>query len=123
MITAHPRVLGISLGIGITISLVAGTVFAVAADKVWLYAVGTMMFITGLVALVVGLLGALEPREGWATGKSSRTEETRARSIARQLAEQHPDIEDRSGWALAVWGVVVGGVLIGLAMAAFTVSA
>lgn len=122
MITAHPRVLAVSLGAGIAISLVGGTLFAWLGDKLWLYGVGTMLFISGMIALVVGLSGALEPREGWATGKGTHSAEARARSIARQITDEHPRLEDRSGWALAIWGIVVGGGLIALAMIAFTIS-
>ncbi|MGI8774182.1 MAG: hypothetical protein ACR2KQ_04080 [Actinomycetota bacterium] len=122
MITAHPRVLAVSCGVGLAISLVAGTLFAWLGDKLWLYAVGTMLFISGMIALVVGLSGALEPREGWATGRGARSQEAQVRSIARQVTNEHPGLEDRSGWALAVWGVVVGGGLIALAMLAFAIS-
>ena len=116
MNVAGPRVLAVSLGSALALSVVTGSLYAWLADKVWSYAVGTMMFIIGAFVLALGLLGAIEPPEGWA---STRKKQEGRRSMAMKVVEQNPGVEAPSGWALAVWGVVVGGPLIGLSLWAF----
>jgi hypothetical protein len=123
MKVSGPRALLISLGVGFAIGLVSGSLFALIFDKVWLYGVGTMLFITGLIAFVMGMLGALEPREGWATGKGTKAQDRAGRhSLSARFTEEHPQVEDASPLSLAVWGALVGLPLIGLSMIAFALS-
>ncbi len=100
--------------------MVLGTVYALVADKLLVYGIGTMSFVVDTIVLAMGLLGALEPEEGWATQK--RTKGGR-RSLGAQVTQQHPDLEDASPLALGVWGVLVGAPLIGLAFLAFNLAA
>ena len=104
---------------GLFVSLVLGSLYAWLADKIWMYGVGTVLFILGTIALCMGLLGGLEPEDGWATRR--RTPERR--SFASQIAGSHPEIEETSPWALAIWGVVVGGPMILLSIGAFSLAA
>lgn len=117
--TSSARVIGISLLVGTGIGIVAGTLFALFFDRQVLYAIGAMLFLTGLIALVMGLLGAIEPAEGWATGTRTQEMGGGRRSLAARVAEEHPNIEDSSGWTLAVWGALVGLPLIALSVLAF----
>jgi len=119
MNVSHPRALIVSLGVALGLAIVTGIVYALLADKILVYGIGTMLFVVGVVALAMGLLGALEPEEGWATQKRTRGR----RSMAAKVTQQHPDLDDQSPLALGVWGVVVGGPLIALAFLAFNVAA
>lgn len=110
------RILVISLGVGIVVGLVGGVAFAAAADKVVWHGIGTGWVIVGIIAFGIGMLGATEPPGGWATGARARE---RRRSALRTISEEHPKLETASSLDLAVWGLVVGGGLIGLALLAF----
>lgn len=117
---SNAKVIGLSLLIGATLGIVSGIVFALVFDKQVIYGIGAMLFLTGLIAFVMGILGAVEPSEGWATGRGTRTQEARGRrSLAARVSEEHPRIQDASGWALAAWGTLVGLPLIGLSWLAF----
>ncbi len=120
---SNVRVIGISLLVGTGIGVAAGTLFAIFFDRQVLYAIGAMLFITGLIALVMGLLGAIEPSEGWATGPKTGEAAGGRRSLAARVAEEHPGVEDSSGWALAAWGALVGLPLIALSWLAFYLAA
>lgn len=117
------RALLISLGVGLSIGLGAGTVFALVFDKVWTYGVGTMLFITGLIVLVMGLLGALEPKGGWATARGTQAQDRGRRALAARVTEEHPELEEASALSLAVWAVGVGFPLIALSILAFYLAA
>jgi hypothetical protein len=119
MNVSSPRSLMLSFGAALVFSVVLGSMYAWLADKVLAYAIGTVLFIVGVVVLVVGLLGALEPKHGWATGKKS----TGRRSMAAQVTRDHPELEEATPLQLGVWGVLVGLPLIVLALVAFNVSA
>lgn len=123
MTVGHPRVLLISLLCGIALAVVVATVWSLLGSTDFIYATGAVMFIVGLIALVVGLLGAAEPEEGWATGKGSNRRQEGRRSFVARVSGEHPRLEGGSSWALAVWGVVVGGGLIALSMGAFAMAA
>jgi hypothetical protein len=116
------KALAASLGVGVAIGTVLGLLFALLADKVILYGIGTGLFVTGIGALAMGLLAATEPPEGWATGKGVSAPQTGRHSLLAKLAEDDPDVAPVSSWSMAVWGLVVGGALIALAMAALSVS-
>lgn len=117
------RALGISLGIGLAIGVIAGTLYALIFDKVVIYGIGTMLFITGLVVLVIGILGAVEPEEGWATGRGTQAAQRDRRALGARLTREHPAFEEASPWALAIWGAGVGLPLVGLGMVAFYLAA
>lgn len=119
MNVASPRVLVISLAVGIGLSIVFGSLFSWLGERIWTYAVGTMLFIFGIVSLCMGLLGAVEPPEGWATRKKGDGR----RSFASQLAGQQPPEAETSPYALAIWGIFVGGPMILLALLAFSLAA
>lgn len=119
MNVASPRSLLMSLAAGIALGVVIGSLYAWLADKIWVYGVGTMLFIFGVISLSMGLLGGLEPEEGWATKR--RTQERR--SFASQLAGSRGNIEEVSPYALAIWGVAVGGPMILLSLLAFSLAA
>lgn len=122
MSVSHPRALFFSILVGTAIAVVAGGLFSLFGDRQLLYSIGSMLFGAGLIALALGLLGATEPSEGWATGVGKRRRQEGRRSLAAKLANQKPDLHQSSPWELAVWGVVVGGGLIGLSMLAFALS-
>ena len=119
MNVASPRALILSFVTALGLSLVLGSLFAWLGDKVWFYAVGAVMFIIGVIVLVIGLLGAVEPKEGWATGKRNRGR----RSLAAAVTRDHPELEEASPIQLGVWGAMVGLPLIALSFVAFTISA
>jgi hypothetical protein len=118
MQVSHPRILGVSLLIGLGLGLGGGVVYALVAGKVIAHGIGTGLFVVGAVALLMGLLGATEPQEGWAT-KPGTEAEMRRRSTVARLAREHPDIDRVTSLGLAVWGVAVGGSLVALSMVAF----
>lgn len=118
------RAIGLSLAVGAALGIVSGVLFALLFDREVVYGIGAMTFLTGVIALVMGLLGALEPEQGWATGRGTQSEEMRARrSLAARVSEEHPNLQSASGWALAAWGVAVGGPLIALSVLAFHLAA
>ena len=116
MNVAGPRALLISLASGIALSIVFGSLYSWLGDRLWTYGVGTMLFIFGIIALCMGLLGAVEPPEGWATRKPTQGR----RSFASQIAESRGEGHEVSPYALAIWGVFVGGPMILLAILAFS---
>lgn len=113
---AGPRALIISLLSGIALSVAFGSLYSWLGDRLWTYAVGTMLFIFGIIALCMGLLGAVEPPDGWATRKPTQGR----RSFASQIASSGGHEPQGSPYALAVWGIVVGGPMILLALFAFS---
>jgi len=116
------RVLAICLVIGFAVGALGGAVFAVASDRLVSYGIGTGLLIVGLIALALGLLGATEPQEGWSIKRRRQEmEESARRSVAARAAREHPSIGGKvSSAGLAVWGLVVGGGLIGLSMLFFS---
>jgi len=110
------RILVISLGVGIGSGLLGGVAWAALTDKVVWHGIGTGWIILGIVAFGIGMIGATEPPQGWAT---SRKRNERRRSALRTVSDEHPKPETASSLDLAVWGLVVGGGLIGLSMLAF----
>lgn len=117
MNVSSPRALIVSLLVGIAVSVVGGALLAFFGDKILLYSVGTIMFVVGALCLALGLLGAAEPADGWATQRRSNS-----RSVAARALSQHPELEDHSSWELAVWALVVGLPLIGLSILCFSLS-
>lgn len=116
MNVASPRALLASLAAGLLLSLVFGSLYSWLGDRLWTYGVATMLFIFGTISLCMGLLGALEPPEGWATRKRPPGR----RSLASQVANQRGENEEVSPYALAVWGVVVGSPMIALSLLLFS---
>ncbi|MFN2390302.1 MAG: hypothetical protein ABR575_11965 [Actinomycetota bacterium] len=111
------RVLLTSLAVGLGLGVTGGIVFALLARKVVFHGVGTGLFLAGLFALALGLLGATEPSDGWRTGASER------RSLAARTARDEGAGDEVSGVDLVVWGVIVGGGLVALSMVAFHLAA
>ncbi len=122
MTVSHPKALAISLGVGIGLALILGTLFSLFGDRDFAWAVGTMLMVIGLIALTMGLLGATEPEDGWATGVGRNRSQEGRRSLAAQVSEQAPGMVRSTSVHLAVWGLVVGGGMIGLSFLAFGVS-
>jgi hypothetical protein len=107
------RVLIICLAIGLFLGIVGGTVYAVVADKIVAYGIGTALLLIGLTALALGLLGAAEPPEGWRLKRRVPGEKTPRRALVSRATYANPNLSDRvSSASLAVWGLVVGGGLL-----------
>jgi hypothetical protein len=119
MNVSSPRSLILSFVTALVISVVLGSIYAWLGDKLWLYATGTFLFILGVIVLVIGLLGAVEPKDGWATDRKRAGR----RSVAATVTREHPELEEASPIQLGVWGALVGLPLIALALVAFTISA
>lgn len=122
MKVSHPKALAYSLGVGVAIAVVGGTIFAVVGDREWLYATGTVGLIVGLIAFAMGLLGAAEPDDGWATGVGRHRRQEGRRSLAAQVSRDAPGVQESNTWHLAAWGIIVGGGLIGLSAIALSLS-
>ena len=118
------RVLGICIVAGFGLGTAGGTVYALIADKLIVYGMATGLLVLGLVALALGLLGATEPPEGWSLKRRTPDEEEMARrSLAARAAYEHPQLENEvSSIHLALWGVVVGGSMVGLSLVLFEVA-
>jgi hypothetical protein len=116
------KVLGLCLLLGFAVGAAAGVVFAVASDRLVSYGIATGLLVVGLIALALGLLGATEPQEGWSLKRRrEEMEESARRSLAARAAREHPSIRTEvNSMGLAVWGLVVGGGLIGLSMLFFS---
>lgn len=110
------RVIGISFLLGLALGGGGGAVYALMADKILWHGVGTGLFFVGIIALGLGLTGAVEPAEGWSSKRAAGR-----RSFAARMVEDE-DVEISSG-ALAVWSFLVGGTLVALSMAAFWAAA
>jgi hypothetical protein len=119
---SSPRALFISLAAGLGVSIVGGGLYALFADKILLYAIGTIMFIVGILSLAIGLLGAVEPEDGWATQRGAKNRKP-GRSVAARALEQHPELDQHSSLELAAWALAVGLPLIGLSILCFNLSA
>ena len=118
----HLKAIGISLAVAAAVASVFGIVYALIADHVLVYGVATGLLVAGLIVLGGGLLGAAEPPEGWITGRGTGRGQFGRRSVVARIATEHPDMEDVSSWALAAWGVVVGGVLLTASVVLFEVA-
>jgi hypothetical protein len=101
----HFKVLLASLVVAAAGGAGGGLVFAWLGHRSLEYGIGTGLFFVSLVCLGLGLLGATEPEEGWA---SRRGVEGR-RSFMARVAGDHPGVERVSSAELFVWGLVVGG--------------
>jgi hypothetical protein len=101
------------------IGAVFGLLYSAFADVAALYGVALGLFVAGLVVVGGGLLGATEPPEGWITGRATGRGQFGRRSIVARIATEHPEVDDVSSWELAAWGVVTGGLLVGLSMILF----
>jgi hypothetical protein len=119
MSIASPRVLLISIGVGLALSVLLGGIYSLLGERSFLYAIGTVSFVLGLVALAVGLLGGAEPQEGWATGRGANRRQEGRRSMVAKATREADAIEEVTSGALIAWGVIVGGGLIVLSMVAF----
>jgi hypothetical protein len=117
-----PRVLGLSIAIAASVGTALGVLFAVLGDRQIFYGIGTGLFVAGLGCAATGLLGATEPSEGWASGRRRHPERGRQGMIARIAESETEGKEEIPSWPMAVWGIVVGGVLIALASAAFSLT-
>jgi hypothetical protein len=102
------KVLLVSFGVAAAGGVAGGIVYSWLGHKSLMYGIGTGLFLVALVCLGLGLLGATEPREGWAAHRGVQGR----RSLVARVASEHPDIEDVSALELLVWGLVVGGGLL-----------
>lgn len=122
MNVSHPKALLISIGAGTALSVVGAAFFVVLSEWDFVYALGTMLLVVGLVALALGLLGATEPPEGWATGRGRNRRQVGRRSLLAQAGSQATGSEQTESLSLAAWGVIVGGVHILLGVLAFSLT-
>jgi hypothetical protein len=113
------RILVLSLVIGIAVGLAGGAAWAALADRVMWHGIGTGWIIVGIITFGIGMIGATEPPDGWATGSRRRE---RRRNALRVVTEDDNRLESASALDLAIWGLVVGGGLIGLSMLAFNLA-
>ena len=104
MNVSSPRALILSFVTAVFLGVVLGSFYSWLGDKVWSYAVGAALFVIGIVVLVIGLLGAVEPKDGWASRKKDRGR----RSVAATVTREHPELEEASPIQLGVWGAVGG---------------
>ena len=116
------RVLGLSIAIATAVGAVLGLLFALLGDRQIFYGIGTGLFVAGIGCAATGLLGATEPPEGWASQRRRHPEGGRQGMIARIAESEVEDPEVVPSWPMAVWGIVVGGTLLGLSAAAFSLS-
>lgn len=116
------RILGLSLIAGALMGIAGGLVFALVGGRVIAHGIGTGLFVVGLLAFGLGVLGATEPPQGWSARRSGRSvPEQGRRSFGARLAGDL-QAEPVTSLDLLVWGVVVGGGLIAASMVAFTVA-
>lgn len=115
-----PRVLALSILIGAAVGAGLGALFATIGDWSLSYGVGTGWFVCAIGCAGAGLLGATEPAEGWASARRRHPEGGRQGVIARIAEDEAAEFKPIPSWPMAVWGIVVGGTLFGLAMAAFS---
>jgi hypothetical protein len=118
----HLKSIAVSVALAGGLGAALGAVYALIAGFVILYGVATGVLIAGVVVLASGLLGAAEPPEGWMTGRGTGRGQFGRRSVVARIAIEHPQIDDVSSWELAVWGLVVGGVLLATATVLFEVA-
>jgi hypothetical protein len=118
----HLKSIAVSVALAGGLGAALGTVYALIAGFVILYGVATGVLIAGVIVLAGGLLGAAEPPEGWFTGRATGRGQFGRRSVVARIASEHPDIEEVSSLELAVWGIVVGGVLLTTATVLFEVA-
>ena len=121
------RLIGVSFAVCLTVGVVAGLLFAWLGHRDMWYALGTGLVIVGLVALAMGLLGATEPKEGWATSRGRIGGRGREGSVPGErqsmMARVGTDSQQMSSWEMVVWGVVVGGGLLLLGGGCFALAA
>jgi hypothetical protein len=106
------KAIAVSILLAGALGAAGGVLYALLADRAILYGVATGVLIAGLATLASGLLGATEPPEGWFTGKGTQRGQFGRRSVVARIASEHPDMSEVSSWGLALWGLVVGGVLL-----------
>jgi hypothetical protein len=117
------RVLVLCLGIGLVLGVAGGSVYAVIADKIVAYGIGTALLVIGIVAMALGLLGAAEPPEGWSLKRRIPGDATPRRGFAARATYASPNMNRRvSSASLAIWGLVVGGGLIAFGAVAFSLA-
>jgi hypothetical protein len=110
------RVLGVSLLVAFAVGGVLGLAYALLAGRVIAHGLGAGWFTVGLMCLAIGLLGAVEPPEGW-RGRGER------RSVAFKLGADTTGTEGPSTFEMLLWGAVVGGILIAISIGAFYIAA
>ncbi|HYY45182.1 MAG TPA: hypothetical protein VE975_08365 [Actinomycetota bacterium] len=111
------KLIGATFGVAAALGVFGGLIFALVTGGVLLYGVGVGLLLVGIGVLGMGLLGATEPKEGWAM-KRARNEGRS--SMASKVMDDLTGETDFSAWEMAVWGVVVGGALIGLSFIPLT---
>lgn len=114
---ANVRVLALSLGIAAALGVGAGFAYGLFSAESIPYGIATGLFVVGIGAFALGLLGATEPPEGWSTRRRRRN--PGRRSTAARAAGDVGVIERVTSLGLVVWGVVVGGGLIALSFVLF----
>jgi len=110
MDVATPRVLALSFAIAAAVGVGAGVAYGLFSAVSVPYGIATGLFIVGIGALALGLLGATEPAGGWSSRR--RRPPGGRRSVAARMAGDVGTVERVSSLGLAVWGVAVGGGLI-----------
>ncbi|MFP5297795.1 MAG: hypothetical protein ACLGHL_02250 [Actinomycetota bacterium] len=122
MNVSHPKALLISIASGIVVSIAGAILFVLLGEWDFVYALGSMLLIVGLMALALGLLGAVEPPEGWATGRGRNRRQVGRRSILAQVGTQGTGAQETESLSLAAWGIIVGGSHLLLGVLAFSLT-
>ena len=110
-----------SLAVGALVGVAGGVAFALIGERVVAHGIGTGLFVVGLIAFGLGVLGATEPPQGWSSRRAAAEIEPGRRSFGARLAGDL-QADPVTSLDLLVWGVVVGGGLISASMVAFSLA-
>lgn len=114
------RLIVLSFAVCLGLGVFGGLLYSWLGGRDLWYGLGTGLLLVGLVALAVGLLGAAEPKEGWATSRGRLTGPQGERQS--MVARLGGGSEEMSSWEMLVWGLVVGGGLVLLAVGCYALA-
>jgi hypothetical protein len=117
----EPKVLGISGVAGFILGALPGFLVALATGGTLVTGLASGVIVTGGFAAVIGLFAALEPPTGWSsTNKRKGYDDLGRRSLLTRIAFEFDAIDTITSTDLLVWAAVVGGGLIALGVAVYT---
>jgi hypothetical protein len=117
----EPRVLGICVAGGFVTGALPGFLVALATGGTLVTGLASGVIVAGGVAVVIGLFAALEPPEGWSsTNRRKGWDDLGRRSLLTRIAFEFDAMETITSTDLLVWAAVVGGALIALGIAIYT---